>query len=138
MIWASVRDRSIGGNSNSRRMVSRAFPRNGRSQRRGVGPGSNGGGPPGTGDVTGYVLARFRVEIVELFCQVVGICQQQGLIASDLLTIDSVKLRAIANYKQSKTLEGLEKEQDTQRTSAMWAPRSRRRRETNPVPCTEK
>ena len=60
----------------------------------------------------GYFLARFRVEIVELFCQVVGICQEQGLIAFDLLAIDSVKLRANANYKQSKTLEGLEKEED--------------------------
>ena len=60
----------------------------------------------------GYFLARFRVEIVELFCQVVGICQEQGLIAFDLLAIDSVKLRANANYKQSKTLEGLEKEAD--------------------------
>jgi len=58
----------------------------------------------------GYFLARFRGEIVELFCQVVGICQERGLIEFDLLAIDSLKLRANANYKQSKTLEGLEKE----------------------------
>jgi transposase len=60
----------------------------------------------------GYFLARFRVEIVELFCQVVEICQERGLIEFDLLAIDSVKLRANANYKQSKTLQGLEKEED--------------------------
>lgn len=61
----------------------------------------------------GYFLARFRAEIVELFSQVVEICQERGLIEFDLLAIDSVKLRANASYKQSKTLEGLEKEETT-------------------------
>jgi transposase len=61
----------------------------------------------------GYFLARFHAEIVELFCQVVEICQERGLIEFDLLAIDSVKFRANASYKQSKTLEGLEKEEDT-------------------------
>lgn len=60
----------------------------------------------------GYFLVRFRVEIVDLFGQVVTICQERGLIEFDLLAIDSVKLRANASYKQSKTLEGLEKEED--------------------------
>jgi transposase len=60
----------------------------------------------------GYFLARFRVEIAELFCQVVKICQEHGLIEFDLLAIDSVKLRANASYKQSTTLEGLEKEEE--------------------------
>jgi transposase len=59
----------------------------------------------------GYFLVRFRAEIVELFGQVVEICQERGLIEFDLLAIDSVKLRASASYKQSKTLEGLEKEE---------------------------
>jgi len=60
----------------------------------------------------GYFLVRYRAEIVELFCQVVDICQERGLIEFDLLAIDSLKLRANASYKQSKTLEGLEKEQN--------------------------
>jgi transposase len=60
----------------------------------------------------GYFLVRFRGEIVELFGQVVQICQERGLIEFDLLAIDSVKLRASASYKQSKTLEGLAKEED--------------------------
>jgi transposase len=60
----------------------------------------------------GYFLVRFRAEIVELFEQVVEICKEQGLVEFDLLAIDSVKLRASANYKQSKTLEGLKKEEN--------------------------
>jgi len=61
----------------------------------------------------GYFLGRFRAEIVELFSQVVEICAERGLIEFDLLAIDSVKLRANASYKQSKTLEGIEKEETT-------------------------
>jgi len=70
-----------------------------------------------TGDLSidhstmGLFLARFAKEIVELFSQVVEICKEQNLIEFDLLAIDSVKLRASANYKQSKTLEGMEKEE---------------------------
>jgi transposase len=60
----------------------------------------------------GYFLARFRAEIVELFGQLVALCQERGLIEFDLLAIDTVKLRASASYKRSKTLEGLEKEED--------------------------
>jgi len=60
----------------------------------------------------GYFLVRFRAEIVELFGQVVEICQEQKLIEFDLLAIDTVKLRASASYKQSKTMEGLEKEEN--------------------------
>jgi transposase len=60
----------------------------------------------------GYFLVRFRMEIVELFRQVVEVCEEQGLVEFDLLAIDSVKLRANASYKQSKTLEGLEKEEE--------------------------
>jgi transposase len=58
----------------------------------------------------GLFLARYATQIVELFSQVVGICQEQDLIEFDLLAIDSIKLRANANYKQSKTLAGMEKE----------------------------
>lgn len=60
----------------------------------------------------GYFLARYRAEIVELFRQVVEICQERGLIEFDLLAVDSLKLRANASYKQSKTLGGLEKEEN--------------------------
>ena len=60
----------------------------------------------------GYFLARFCHEIVDLFTQVVKICQEKKLIEFDLLAIDSLKLRANANYKQSKTLVGIEKETD--------------------------
>ena len=71
-----------------------------------------------TGDMTidhstmGLFLARFAEEIVELFSQVVASCAEQNLIEFDLLAIDSVKLRANANYKQSKTLEGIKKEEN--------------------------
>ena len=60
----------------------------------------------------GYFLVRFCKEIVALFTQVVKICQEQGLLDFELLAIDSVKLRANANYKQSKTIEGIEKEEE--------------------------
>jgi transposase len=59
----------------------------------------------------GLFLARYASQIVELFSQVVGICQEQNLIEFDLLAIDSIKLKANANYKQSKTLEGVQKEE---------------------------
>jgi ABC-2 type transport system ATP-binding protein/transposase len=59
----------------------------------------------------GYFLARFCREIVELFTQVVKICHAAGLLEFDLLAIDSVKIRANANYKQSKTIEGISKEE---------------------------
>jgi len=71
-----------------------------------------------TGDMTidhstmGLFLVRFAGEIVELFSQVVASCTEQNLIEFDLLAIDSVKLRASANYKQSKTLEGIKKEEN--------------------------
>jgi len=71
-----------------------------------------------TGDVVidhstmGLFLSRYASQIVELFSQVVAICQEQNLIEFDLLAIDSIKLRASANYKQSKTLAGVEKEEN--------------------------
>ena len=71
-----------------------------------------------TGDMTidhstmGLFLARFAGEIVKLFSQVVASCTEQNLIEFDLLAIDSVKLRANANYKQSKTLAEIKKEEN--------------------------
>jgi transposase len=60
----------------------------------------------------GNFLVRFCTEIVGLFTQVVKICQERGLLSFEVLAIDSLKLRANANYKQSKTIEGIEKEED--------------------------
>lgn len=59
----------------------------------------------------GKFLARYIDEIVELFTQVVMICAERDLIDFDILAIDSVKLRANASYKQSKTIEGIRKEE---------------------------
>ena len=39
-------------------------------------------------------------------------CKERELLNFDLLAIDSLKLRANANYKQSKTMEGIQKEQE--------------------------
>ena len=39
------------------------------------------------------------------------ICKEQNLMKFDLLAVDSIKVRANANYKQSKTLEGINKEE---------------------------
>ena len=60
----------------------------------------------------GNFLVRFCAEIVELFTQVVKLCQEQELLKFELLAIDSLKLRANANYKQSKTMEGIQKEEE--------------------------
>ncbi len=60
----------------------------------------------------GKFFAKYIDEIVELFSQVVTICKQRGLIDFDILAIDSMKLRANASHKQSKTLESIEKEED--------------------------
>lgn len=59
----------------------------------------------------GKFYARYLDEIVELFSQVVMLCKELDLIDFDILAIDSVKLRANASYKQSKTLASIEKEQ---------------------------
>ena len=60
----------------------------------------------------GKFLAEFADEIVELFSQVVMICREHDFIDFDILAIDSVKLRANASYKESKTLGLLEKEEE--------------------------
>ncbi|MGQ9723624.1 MAG: transposase [Candidatus Jordarchaeum sp.] len=59
----------------------------------------------------GKFFARYMDEIVELFTQVVMICAERGLIDFDILAIDSVKLRANASYKRSKTLKGIGEEE---------------------------
>lgn len=57
----------------------------------------------------GKFLVRFTSEISRLFAQTVAICVQEELVSFDLLAIDSVKLRANANYKNSKTKKALNK-----------------------------
>lgn len=59
----------------------------------------------------GYFLSRFRVQIVALFAQVVRLCVEEGLVDFEVLALDSVKLRAAASYKQSRSLAGLQKEE---------------------------
>lgn len=59
----------------------------------------------------GKFFAKYIDEIVELFSQVVMICEEQDLIDFDILAIDSMKLRADASHKQSKTLDSIEKEE---------------------------
>jgi len=59
----------------------------------------------------GKFYAEYIDEIVELFSQVVMLCQEHGLIDFDILAIDSMKFRANASHKQSKALETIEKEE---------------------------
>ncbi len=59
----------------------------------------------------GKFYARYLDEIVELFSQVVMLSAEQDLLDFDILAIDSVKLRANASHKQSKTLSFIEKEE---------------------------
>lgn len=54
-------------------------------------------------------LSRFRLEIVELFAQIVEICQRNNLVKFKGLAIDSVKIRANASYKRQKSLSGIER-----------------------------
>ena len=50
--------------------------------------------------------------LLQLFSHVVTACQEQRLVEFDLLAVDSVNVRASANYKQSKNLAGVTKEED--------------------------
>lgn len=59
----------------------------------------------------GYFLSRYKEQIVELSAQIVVICREQDLVDFEVLAIDSVKVRANASYKQSRDLEGIEKEE---------------------------
>jgi transposase len=59
----------------------------------------------------GYFLSRYKEQIVELSTQVVILCQEQELVDFEVLAIDSVKIRANASYKQSRDLQGIEKEE---------------------------
>jgi transposase len=54
-------------------------------------------------------LTRFRNDILDLFSQIVAVCQKENLIDFKVLAIDSVKFRANASYKQQKNLRGLDK-----------------------------
>ena len=58
----------------------------------------------------GKFLSRYRKAIVELASQTVLICVEHGLVDFEVLSIDSIKVRANASHKQHKTLAGIEKE----------------------------
>jgi transposase len=60
----------------------------------------------------GKFYCRYIEEIVELFSQVVMICKRRGLIDFDVLAVDSIKMRANASHKKSKTLRSLDKEEE--------------------------
>jgi hypothetical protein len=59
----------------------------------------------------GKFYVRYSELIVELFSHVVMVCREQDLIEFYLLAIDSAKVRADASYKQNKTLEAIEEEE---------------------------
>lgn len=65
----------------------------------------------------GYFLSRYKEQIVELSTQVVLLCREQELVDFEVLAIDSVKVRANASYKQSRDLQGIEKEQQKIKSS---------------------
>jgi len=58
----------------------------------------------------GKFLSTHRRAIVELFSQTVLVCKEHGLIDFEVLSIDSIKVRANASHKQNKNKKGIEKE----------------------------
>jgi transposase len=58
----------------------------------------------------GKFLSRFKAELPELLCQVAMIGIEHELIDFEVLSIDTVKIRANASYKQFRTTEAIEKE----------------------------
>lgn len=59
----------------------------------------------------GYFMSRYKEQIVDLSTQVVVLCTEQELVDFEVLAIDSVKVRANGSYKQSRDLQGIEKEE---------------------------
>lgn len=59
----------------------------------------------------GKFFSKYPELISDLFSQVVSICENEDLINFDILSIDSIKLRANASYKQFRNLKGIEKEE---------------------------
>lgn len=55
-------------------------------------------------------LSKHRGAIIELFVQIVGICEERDLIDFEVLAVDTVKVKANASYKQSKNKDSLKKE----------------------------
>lgn len=60
----------------------------------------------------GKFLSKFILEIVELFSQIVTICQEENLIGFDILAIDTVKIKANASYKNTLNKKGLSKKKE--------------------------
>jgi transposase len=69
-----------------------------------------------TGDRTldhstiGKFLVKFKNELVEIFTQTVKLAIEKGLMDFEVLSIDSVKIRANASHKRDRTMSGLDKE----------------------------
>ncbi len=60
----------------------------------------------------GKFFSTYKIEIADLFIQIIMLCKEHNLVEFDLLSIDSVKIRANASYKNEKTLKGIEKEEE--------------------------
>lgn len=58
----------------------------------------------------GKFLVRFKKELVDIFSQTVELAAEKELLNFEVLSIDSVKIRANASHKKDKTMAGLEKE----------------------------
>lgn len=58
----------------------------------------------------GKFLIRFKDELVDLFSQTVILSVEKELLNFEVLSIDSVKIRANASHKRDKTMAGLDKE----------------------------
>jgi len=56
----------------------------------------------------GKFLNKFKQELIDLFSQVVTIAKDEKLLDFDLLAIDTVKIRANASYKQTKSLDAIQ------------------------------
>lgn len=61
----------------------------------------------------GKFLNKFKLELIDLFSQVITIAKDKGLLDFDLLAIDTVKVRANASYKETKSLNAI---QETKKT----------------------
>jgi transposase len=55
---------------------------------------------------------NFKIEIADVFAQVVMICKELGMIGFENLSIDGQKIKANANVFQNKNLKGIRKEKE--------------------------
>lgn len=60
----------------------------------------------------GKFLSRYHNDLLDQFSQTVSICVEHDLVDFEVLSIDSIKIRANASHKQQKTARAIEKEQE--------------------------